>query len=170
MKESATQRKQWGQSGKAGIVGILLLFALIGGAAVFAATHHIVNTSDGLKIYGKAEPTFTDTYVDMTSMSFSQLREHRMLVSTMTKNGDVRYMPGGKALMKAARAGQAVSESIEKFDNTYQISSSLREMGRIGKEKYDELDSRYDISEKTEKLGDAVQQKAKDFNRWLKSR
>nr|VFK44653.1 MAG: hypothetical protein BECKTC1821E_GA0114239_103813 [Candidatus Kentron sp. TC]VFK54120.1 MAG: hypothetical protein BECKTC1821F_GA0114240_100417 [Candidatus Kentron sp. TC] len=154
-------------SGK-GVALVFLLMITIGVGAWFAGTHHVVNTRSGIKVYLKRDFSFNQSYVDMQSISFTDLRYHKDVVEVMANHGDLAYVPGGESLIAAARAGQSITEAVNRFDNEYQLSSSLREMNRIGNEKYQDLDRQYDISGKAEKIGDYMQDKAQKFNKWLK--
>ncbi len=155
------------QSGKSCFVFILMIF-IIFGALYFASSYHIVNTHAGFKLYPKQHYSFKDTYVDMTSISFFQLRNHKEVVAAMTRSGDLEYVSGGQTLTKAANAGHNVMDAITKFDNEYQLSNSFNEITRIGHEKYQALDERHGISDKIEKSTDFAKEQAGRFNKWLR--
>ncbi len=163
------QRKQSTQnsSGKGGVIFVLLLLFL-SGICFFAGSYHIVNTRGGMKIYAKNRFGFSYTFVDMNRMSFVNLRHHKDVVGTMARNGDLQYVPGGQALIAAARAGQSISEAVTRLDNQYQMSSSVKEMGRIGRRKYEVLNEKYDIRGKADKFSNIAKDKAQKFNKWLK--
>lgn len=149
---------------------VLLGVAIIAAAAYFAGSYQIVNTSGGLRAYPKASFGLNDTYVDMTKLSFGELRRHTGLVGVMSRHGDLAYVPGGRALERTARAGYEVSEAINRFDNDYQVTSSLHEAGRIGAEKYRALDEKYHLDEKAATAREVTKRKAQQLNRWLKQR
>jgi hypothetical protein len=154
------------QSGK-GFIIVLVILAVIAGSAYFAAAHHIVKTSNGIKLYPKKSMAFKDTYVDMTSLSFVQLRHHKDVVSSMADKGDLEYVPGGKVLAKASDAGYKLSDAITKFDNEHQITDSLKKVGRITEEKAKKLEKKLDISGKVDKSREFVKEKANKINKWL---
>ncbi|MFH1324367.1 MAG: hypothetical protein ABIH64_03910 [Nanoarchaeota archaeon] len=147
---------------------VILIFLC--GFLYFALACHIVSTSAGIKIYPKRELTLKDTYVDMTRLSFIDLRRHTSVVSVMAEHNDLEYVPGGTSLLKFKQAGRNVTDAVNRFDNEYQISNSAKEIGRISRRKYEELDERYDIEGKTERAREAVKGGARRFNEWLKNR
>ena len=146
----------------------LIIIIGIGIAIYFGGSYHFVNTRGGIKVYQKSSFTFEDTYVDMESMSFRELRYHKDVLWVMANHGDLEYVPGGETLIKVVRAGYSLMETVNKFDNEYNISSSIQEAGRITKEKYDELDDKYDISDKVDQAKDYVKDISNQFNKWLK--
>jgi len=150
--------------------GALWLIILIGlGIAIyFGGTYHFVNTRDGIKVYPKRSFTFQETYVDMKNMSFGELRHHKDVLWVMANNGDLEYVPGGETLIKVIETGHNLMEAVNNFDNEYQISSSIQEIGRIGKEKYEEIDEQYDVSGKIDKAKEVAKDLADQFNSWLK--
>lgn len=155
-------------SSKGGGALWLIIVIGIGIAIYFAGSYHFVNTRGGIKVYPKSNFTFEDTYVDMQSMSFRELRYHKDVLWVMANNGDLEYVPGGETLIKVVRAGYSLMETVNEFDNEYNISSSIQEAGRITKEKYDELDDKYDISDKVDQAKDYVKDISNQFNKWLK--
>jgi len=168
-KAASTDKKRvfLNQVGRIAII-IIILLLVCGGGIYFAASKHIVKTAEGIKIYPKKGISFKDTYVDMTSLSFIQLRKHKEVVASMASKGDLQYVPGGPTLIKAIEAGYVVSKTITKFDNEYQISNSLKELARIGQDKYRKLDSQYNISGKMNKARKFAKEQASEFNKWLK--
>jgi len=160
------KRRTSGAVGFAVLLGVVVIAA----AACFAGSYHIVNTSGGLKVYPKASLGFNDTYVRMNGLSISELRHHTGLVGVMSHHGDLRYVPGGRAIERAARAGYEVSEAINRLDNDYRVTSSLHEAGRIGAEKYRALDEKYHLDEKAVAASEAMKRKAQQINTWLKGR
>ncbi|MBU4228108.1 hypothetical protein KJ987_07645 [bacterium] len=146
----------------------LIIIIGIGIAIYFAGTNHFVNTRSGIKMYPKSSFTFEETYVDMKSMSFGELRHHKDVLWVMANNGDLEYVPGGEALIEFVRAGNSLMNAVNEFDEEYQISSSIQEGGRIVKDKYDEIDKQYDVSGKIDKAKDVAKDLAGQFNSWLK--
>ena len=66
----------------------LIIIIGIGVAIYFGGSYHFVNTRGGIKVYPKSNFTFEDTYVDMQSMSFRELRYHKDVLWVMANNGD----------------------------------------------------------------------------------
>ena len=137
-----------------GFVIAVLFLGVIGTGVYVAGTNYFVNTEDGIKRYSKSQFTLTEIYVDMNTMSFLELWNHVDLVSVMAREGDLEYVPGGKTLEAFGRAGQSVIDAVERFDSEFQITDSLREIERIGQEKYEALDETYDIEGKAEKTNE----------------
>lgn len=157
-----------------GLVITLVLLIVFGSGIYVAGKYHFVNTRDGIKVYHKDNFTFAETYVDMKNMSFIELRNHLSVVKVMANAGDLRYIPGGQTLEKIGKVGIAVTEAVTKFDDEYHVSSSLKEIERIGLNKYRSLDEKYDITNKAEKASEIITEKTKGaaekLNNWLKTK
>ena len=160
----------------------VIFFLLIAGAIAFAGTHHVVNTSDGLKLYQKDRFGFHSIYVDMTSTSIVGLRRHPELVRTMTIHGDLELMPGGHAMVEfmeqAGMAAARVNEVVNQFDSDGEIRRNLTEASvhasdraieatEAGVELYRDLDERFDV---TERAREAAEAGARGLNRLLTPR
>jgi len=143
---------------------IILLLCVIGAGFYFAGSRYIVKTSDGIKTYPKGEFGMSDTYVDMTKMSFIDLRQHMDLAKEMTNQGDIDYIPGGPEIKKMAEMGIGVADTITKFDSEYKLSSSLNEIGRIGFEKWEAANEKYNIDDKVIKTGQYLEDQANQLN------
>ncbi len=148
-------------------VGLLVVILLAASGYIYASQHFVL-TDNGLKIYPKQTLSFTDSYVDMSKMSISDLPKHQEMVMAMHRQGDLRYVPGGRAIEKMQRAGYSISRSINIVDKKYKISSSAKQLSRIGREKYSELNDKYDIEGKASTANEKVKKGAEKFNEWLK--
>lgn len=146
----------------------IIVLLSIAGICYFGATHYTVNTSDGIKFYSKGDISFNDVYIDMTTMNFLDLRHHLKLVSVMASHNDLKYVPGGENLLKLQKAGRDICSAISAFDNELQLSNSLREVTRIGTEKYNELNEKYDLEKKAKDAAEYLKDKANKLNKWLK--
>ncbi|MFQ6608032.1 MAG: hypothetical protein ACE5EE_05780 [Fidelibacterota bacterium] len=151
------------KSNKSILLVILPIIALVMGVW-YAGSHHFVKTRAGIKIYPKSSFSFSETYINMQGMPFGDLRYHQDILKIMTMNGDLEYVPGGETLIEMAAAGESIVDAVTKFDNEYQVSSSLREMGRISREAYDDLNRKYDVEGKTERVVNYMQEKAQEYN------
>ena len=153
------------------VILLIALFVIVMGVIIwFAGTHYVVNTRSGIKIYPKSEFTFTDVYVDMRNMPFTELRRHKELVIVMIEHGDIMDLPGGDILEKVADAGKSVMDAINRFDDEYQVSEYINEIIRAGKEMYQEIDEKYGISDKAEEVKEYVEDATQKLNDWIKSR
>lgn len=144
---------------------VIALLIVVGGGVYYAGTKHFVKTSDGIKTYDKDGFTLSDTYVDMTDMSFIELRNHVDVVEVMASEGDLEYVPGGTTLTKIARAGENVIDAVNTFDDEYQISKSLDDMENLGREKYRELDKEYDITRKAKRAERIGREKYRELDK-----
>ncbi len=149
------------------ILFFFLFLTVILGAGYGILNYHFVKTSSGIKIYEKKTLSLNDTYVDMTTMSFVDLRKHTSLVEKMTSQGDVEYIPGGESLKTFMENGQEVLDVIKKYDNEYELTNSLEQIRKIGTERYNQLDKEYDISNKTRAIGEKMKEEADKLNEWL---
>ena len=149
--------------------GLLIMIALIGGAVFYAAGHHFVMTSAGLKIYQKEALTLKNTYVDMQQVSGRDLGRHKDVIGVMASRGDLEYVPGGNTVERLMSAGKSVAESVERIDREYNVSSSAREVARIGREKYEQANEKYKIDEKVENARENMKEGANRLNNWLKN-
>jgi hypothetical protein len=148
------------------IPSILVVLVVAGIALYFLTSYHVVRTSGGIKLYPKESMTFKDSYVDMTSLAYADLKNHSGVVRAMTKAGDLKYVPGGKTLKMAEKAGIDTSEVVTEFEDENEVLKFLKKWGQRGKEKFEELKRRMDIPGKVEKSKRFVEdkkKKAKDF-------
>jgi len=146
------------RSGKA---NVLVFIIIVTAVLMIPMSLHFVNTSDGIKIYLKDGFFFKDTYIDMTSLTFADLGGHPQVVSAMAKAGDLKYVPGGQALMLAEKSGYHAGEVVTLFNNDHQLKQFIDKWGSRGREKLKELKSRLDISGKLKKSKKFVEEKSK---------
>ena len=172
----------WTGDRRGGALSGLLLLLALGASVVFAGTHHVVNTSDGIRVYQKARFGFHSTYVDMTNTSFLGLRKHPELVATMAAEGDLVLLPGGETMIEMMEgmgvAAARVNEIISRFDSEGEIRRNLGQAsvhagerlldaGERAANTYRELDDRYNITDRTR---DAAERGARGLNRLLDRR
>ena len=153
------------RSGKA-VVSLLIIIILVVGI-LFFTSYHIVKTSDGIKIYSKDGFFFKYTYLDMTALTFADLKDHPEVVAAMAEAGDLKYVPGGQALMLAEKAGYDVGEVVTKFNDENQVKKFIDKWGKRGRDKIKELESRMDISGKVDKSKAFVKDKVKKVKKWF---
>lgn len=113
------------------VLGLLTASALAAGV-IYAGTHHVVQTREGIRVYPKASFGFSDTYVDVARMSFLELRNHRALVVAMTQAGDLELLPGGSTLVKLAAVGQEIDRAITSFATETELGQSLTNLAVSG--------------------------------------
>ncbi|MGD8749721.1 MAG: hypothetical protein PVI44_14755 [Balneolaceae bacterium] len=76
-----------------GFIYLALLLVILCGITV-AGKINIVHTEAGYMFYSKPQFSFKDTYVDLTELSFGDLKNHEELFQTMIEAGDGKFLPG----------------------------------------------------------------------------
>jgi hypothetical protein len=145
------------------IIGVAAV-AVLAGATVFVASHHVVNTRDGLKTYPKSEMSFAHSYTDMTRLTFFELRNYRPVVAAMAKAGDLRYVPGGAQLVAVRDAGEAVARAVGDFDDEHRISETLKRAANAGAAEVERLN----LEEVAGRLLESTTEKARSLGEWLR--
>ncbi len=113
-------------------VGLALLL-------VAPAFLHVFNTHDGKKKKKKQQISLKDTWLDLTTLSMAELRDHGDVVKLLLQKGDERYLPGGPVLRSLYDLGLDMQEALEKLDGEIKVRESLGELKKLGSTKVEEL-------------------------------
>ena len=119
-----TRRSALGEGSFRQRLSILGLIILTGVTGAFY-THHFVATADGLRIYRKASFGFQESLVDMSSLSFLELRSYPRTTRAMISAGDASLLPGGTALEVLKDLGHNLQDVLDGFNFDAELQDYL---------------------------------------------
>lgn len=141
-----------------------LLFVMLAALVASTAFLHILQTSEGIRIYRKDQISLKDTWLDLTTLSMSQLRHHAEVVTVLLRKGDERLLPGGPVLRGLYDLGLDMQQALEKIDGEIKVTESLGELKNLGRRKAQEL------RQKVGEVGQDLENSADQLKVLLKSK